>query len=123
MGPAAVPPGWPREVRPPDAPGWERDAEAWLLDLCPAEHRGYGVLRRHPIALARLAWYHVEGGRRACNAALARVRAELGDALEPQTVAEVVAVLEAEQARLLGAARAVDLVEGALRGQRYVPRL
>ena len=118
-----VPPGWPREVRPPGAPDWERDAVAWLLDLCPADYRGHGVLRRHPVALARLAWYHVEGGRRACAAATARARAELGDALEARTVAEVLDVLEVEQARLLAAARAVDLVEAALRGRRYVPRL
>jgi hypothetical protein len=32
-------------------------------------------------------------------------------------------VLDAEQARLLSAARAVALVEDALRGRTYIPRL
>ena len=36
-----APAGWPREVRPPGAPGWERSAAEWLLDLCPADWRGY----------------------------------------------------------------------------------
>ena len=26
-----APPGWPREVRPPGTPDWERTAAAWLL--------------------------------------------------------------------------------------------
>jgi hypothetical protein len=32
-------------------------------------------------------------------------------------------VLDAEQARLLAASRAVTLVEDALRGRKYIPRL
>ena len=50
-----LPPGWPPAVRPPGSPDWERTAVEWLLDLCPADYRGYPVLRRHPLALAALA--------------------------------------------------------------------
>ena len=55
-----APPGWPRQVRPPDAPDWETTAAAWLLDLCPAEYRRFAGLRRHVVVLARFAVLHVE---------------------------------------------------------------
>src|SRR3954453_10283339 len=63
-----APPGWPRAVRPPGAPGWERTAVGWLLDICPPEFRSYPVLRRHDVVLARFAVLHVE----ACQAAVRR---------------------------------------------------
>jgi len=118
-----LPPGWPPQVRPPGSPDWERTALDWLLDLCPPDYRGYAVLRRHPLALARLAAHHVEGGRQACAAALASVRAELAGDLDARTLAEVFDVLDAEQARLLAAARSVRVVDDALRGRKYIPRL
>ena len=123
MSGAPLPPGWPREVRPPGSPDWERTALDWLLDLCPPDYRGYAVLRRHPLALARLAAHHVEGGRQACAAALGSLRADLSGDLDARTLAEVFDVLDAEQARLLAASRAVTLVEDALRGRKYIPRL
>src|SRR5205823_5855961 len=58
-----APPGWPRQVRPPDAPGWEHTAAAWLLDLSPPDYRGYPVLRRHLVVLARFAALHLEAGQ------------------------------------------------------------
>lgn len=118
-----TPPGWPPQVRPPQAPGWEHSAEGWLLDLCPSEYRGYPVLRRHPVALARLAAHHVDGARRSCAAAMSGVRSELSGVIPPPAVEDVLGALEREQARLLAAGRAVALVEQALRGERYVPRL
>ena len=63
-----APPGWPHQVRPPDAPAWERTAENWLLDICPPEYRTYPALRRHDMVLARFAVLHVE----ACQAAVQR---------------------------------------------------
>jgi hypothetical protein len=65
-----TPPGWPREVRPPDAPGWEHTAAAWLLDLCPPEYRGYPALRRHLVV--RRARRH--GSRAAAAGRQLRVR-------------------------------------------------
>ena len=55
-----APPGWPAQVRPPDAPDWERTAQNWLLDICPPEYRAYPALRRHVVVLARFAVLHVE---------------------------------------------------------------
>ncbi len=122
-GPGHGPPGWPAQVRPPGAPDWQRTAVAWLLDLCPPDYRGYPVLARHPVALARVAALHVEAGWQAGRRALATARAELADALPPPALGEVIEVLETEQARLLAARRAVALVEQALAGRRFVPQL
>jgi hypothetical protein len=104
-------------------PDWEQAASEWLIDQCPADFRGYPVLRRHPVALAWLAGHHVEGARQALARALGQARAELADVLAPPVLDQVLQTLEREQARLLAAARGVHLIEQALRGRRYVPRL
>jgi hypothetical protein len=110
-------------VRPPDAPDWERTAVGWLFDLCPPDYRAHEVLRRHPAVLARFAAHHVEGGIEAARTGLATVRTELRDVVPPEAVEAAVAAFEREGARLLATRRAVGLVEDALRGRRYVPRL
>jgi hypothetical protein len=120
---AHVPPGWPAQVPPPGTPGWERPAGEWLIDLCPADFRGYPVLRKHLLALAWLAGQHVDGARQAMARALGRLRAELAQSLPPPALTELIQVLEQEQARLLAASRGVALIEQALRGHRYIPRL
>lgn len=120
---ASTPPGWPAAVRPPGAPGWQRSAVGWLLDLCPPDYRGYPVLSRHPVALARLAVLHVEAELQANRRAVAGARVEFGEHVPPPALAEVIEALETERARLLAARRGVDLVEQALRGRRFVPRL
>lgn len=118
-----TPPGWPVAVPPPGVPDWESAAVEWLIDLCPADYRGYPVLRRQPLGLAWLAGHHVAGSRRAMAHALSRIRVELGQDLPPGVTEAIIQTLEQEQARLLGAARAVELIEQALRGHRYIPRL
>jgi hypothetical protein len=125
MGPvnAHAPPGWPASVPPPDVEGWRRRAVGWLLDLCPPDYRGYPVLTRYPAALARLAAHHVTAQLHAQQQATATVRADLAGQVPPAAVEAVLEALEAEQARLLAAQRAVRLVEEALRGRRFVPRL
>jgi hypothetical protein len=121
--PAAVPPGWPAAVRPPGATDWERTAIAWLLDLCPPDYRAYPVLVRRPVALAWVAGRHAEAAVTGARKALAGVRAGLSEVLEPRALTELVEALETEEARLLAALRGAGLVEEALRGRRYVPRL
>jgi hypothetical protein len=118
-----TPAGWPSSVRPPGAPDWEQTAVVWLLDLCPTEYRRYEVLRRHPLVLARFAAWHVAGAREAARRGLERIRTDLRDLVSPETVSAAVAAMEREGARLVRVAREVDLVERALRGQRFVPRL
>lgn len=123
MAGLVAPPGWPRQVRPPGAPGWERTAVAWLLDLCPPEYRSYPPLRRHEVVLARFAVLHVEACQAAVRRGLSEARAALRDVAEPAVVESAVEVWQAESARLLGERRAVGLVEEALRGRRFVARL
>ena len=118
-----APPGWPPEVRPPDAPDWERTAVNWLLDLCPPDYRSYPGLRRHVVVLARFAVLHVEASQAACRRGLSEVRADLRDVASLDVVEAAVQTFQLEQARLLGVRRAVGLVEEALRGRRYVARL
>lgn len=123
MAQLVAPPGWPRQVRPPGAPGWERSAVNWLLDICPPEYRGYGVLRRHEVVLARFAVLHVEAAQAAVRRGLSEARSTLREVADPDTVEAALEVWHAEGARLLAERRAVGLVEEALRGRRFVARL
>jgi hypothetical protein len=120
---ASVPPGWPEQVPPPEHPGWQHRAAAWLFDLCPPDYRGHGVLRRHEIVLAHLAAGHVEASLQGVARGIATLRADLADAVPPAAVDEALEALDHERARLLRAQRGVALVEQALAGRRYVPRL
>jgi hypothetical protein len=118
-----LPPGWPAEVRPPQTPEWERSAVAWLFDLCPPDYRAHDVLRRHPVVLARLAREHCQAGVEAARRGLATVRADLAGVVPPDAVEATIGAYEREGARLTRAAASVALVEDALKGGRWVPRL
>ena len=121
--PLVAPPGWPAEVRPPDAPDWEATAASWLLDLCPPDFRGYPALRKHVVVLARFAVLHVEAGQAAARRGLSEARGELRDVATPDVVEAAVQTWLIEDARLAGVRRAVGLVEEALRGRRFIARL
>ena len=120
---AYLPPGWPTGVHPPGNEEFERTAVAWLLDVVPPDYRLHGVLQRHPIALAALARRHltacVEGARQGYRTA----RTELGDVLPVSGLDAVLAAYRSEGRRLVNIARAADLVERALRGKEFTPRL
>ncbi len=123
-----VPPGWPQEVRPPGAPGWEHTAVNWLLDLCPPEYRRFQGLRRHPVVLARFAVLHVEvaefeAQQAATRRGLSEARVGLRDVATPAVVEAAVQTFQLEDARLLVVRRAVGLVEEALRGRRFVAQM
>ena len=118
-----APPGWPRAVRPPGAPGWERTAVGWLLDLCPPEYRAYDVLRAHPVVLARFARQHVEASVEAARNGYRTARADLSGLVPPEVVEAALGAYDREGRRLAQASRQVILVESALRGERWVPRL
>ena len=102
-----APPGWPRQVRPPDAPGWEHTATNWLLDICPPEYRAHAGV----------------ASQAACRRGLSEARSELRDVVDPEVVEVAVQTFQREEARLAACRRAVGLVEEALRGRRYVARL
>ena len=123
MAPLPAPPGWPVQVRPPDAPDWERSAAAWLLDLCPPDYRRYAGLRRHVVVLARFAVLHVEANQAACRRGLSEARADLGQVASLDVVDAALQTFQLEEARQLAVRRAAGLVEEALRGRRYVARL
>jgi hypothetical protein len=118
-----IPLGWPSRVGPPGVPGWEATATSWLLDITPPEYRGYPVLRRHPVVLARFAALHVEAGQAAVRRGLSEARGVLRDVTDPDTIEGALLTWQAEEARLLAERRAVHLVEEALRGRRFVARL
>lgn len=122
----AIPVGWPPEVPPPGAANWQRRAIGWLYDLCPPDHRGYAVLQRWPVLLARVAREHVAASADACRRGAATARADLrqlGVEIPPDAVDALLAMYEREALRLDAAARAVALVGKALAGQRFVAKL
>ena len=121
--PELVPPGWPQEVLPPQAPDWERSAVAWLFDQCPPDYRVHDVLRAHPVVLARFARGHVEAAVEAARQGIRTARADLRDVVTPEVVEAVLGAYDREGRRLVQVGRAVALVEAALRGERWVPRL
>ena len=118
-----LPHDWPAEVLPPGTEDFEASAVAWLLDVLPPDYRRHPVLRRHPAALASMARHHahacVEGARRSYRTA----RAELGVALPPHAVDGALAAYKKEGFALAATARAVELVERAIRGETFAPRL
>ena len=118
-----APPGWPRQVRPPDAPDWEVTAASWLLDLCPPDYRVYDVLRRHPVILARFAAGHIEAATAAARRGVAGARADLADHVPPEAIDAALAAYDRELARLAVTARAVEVVGQALRGRRFRAKL
>ncbi|MDN5895480.1 MAG: hypothetical protein L0H93_15825, partial [Nocardioides sp.] len=111
------------QVRPPDAPLWERSAENWLLDICPPEFRTYRALRGDLVVLVRFAVLHVEACQQACDRGVSQARGELRDFTTPEVLEEAIETFQSERARLLGVRRAVGLVEEALRGRRFAARL
>lgn len=119
--PAHLPPGWPTGVHPPGSDGFETTAVAWLLDVVPPDYRLYGVLRRHPVALATMARHHlaaaVEGARQGYRTA----RTDLAQALPPHAVDAVLTAYRREGRRLVAASRSVEVLERALRDRAVRP--
>ncbi|MGI5492724.1 hypothetical protein [Microtetraspora malaysiensis] len=118
-----LPTGWPSEVRPPDTPDWEESAAAWLLDAVPPDYRAYGVLRRHPLALARMARHHVQAEIEAARTGYRGAAVDLKGHLPPHAVEGVLDAYRREGARLVRLARSVELVEHALRGEPFVAKM
>ncbi|NUW37430.1 hypothetical protein HTZ77_39435 [Nonomuraea sp. SMC257] len=114
-----LPPEWPAEVRPPSVPDWETSAVAWLLDAVPPDYRAYEVLKRHPIALARMAIHHVNADVEAARAGYRSAAVDLKGRLPPHAVEAVLDVYRQEGPRLVRLARSIAVVEQALRGDMF----
>ena len=120
---AYIPPGWPAGVHPPGSEDFESTAVAWLFDVVPPDYRLHGVLRRHPAALAAMARHHTDACVEGARQGYRTTRSELSEALPPHAVDAVLAAYRREGSRLAATARAVGLVERALRGEVFTPKL
>jgi hypothetical protein len=120
---AYLPPGWPSGVHPPGTERFEDTAVAWLFELVPPEYRRYGVLRRYPVVLSRMARHHVAAAVEAARQGFRTARTELAEALPPHGVEAVLDIYRREGTRLVAIAAAVELVEKGLRGESFTPRL
>lgn len=120
---AYVPPGWPAGVHPPGTERFEDTAVAWLFEFVPPEYRRYGVLRRHPAALSRMARQHVSAAVEAARAGFRTARTDLADVLPPHGVEAVLDIYRREGTRLVEIAAAIELVDSALHGASFSPRL
>src|ERR1700760_709919 len=120
---AYVPPGWPAGVHPPGSTDFEATAVAWLLDVVPPDYRLYGVLRRHPIALATMAKHHLDACVRGAREGYRSTRTELGGALPAAGLDAVLEAYRAEGRRLVAAAKDADLIGRGPRGEGVRPKL
>jgi hypothetical protein len=120
---AYIPPGWPTGVHPPGSERFEATAVAWLLDVVPPDFRLHGVLRRHPTALATMARHHTQACVEGARAGYRSTRTELGETIPPHAIDAVLAAYRTEGRRLAATARAVVLVERALHGEIFAPKL
>ena len=118
-----TPPGWPAGVHPPGSEDFESTAVGWLLDVVPPDYRLHGVLRRYPVALAAMARYHSKACVEAARQGYRTARTELAGTLPPHAIDTVLAAYRKEGARLAATARAVGLVERALRGEVVTPKM
>jgi hypothetical protein len=120
---AYVPPGWPSGVHPPGTDRFEDTAVAWLFEFVPPEYRRYGLLRRYPVVLARMARHHVAAEVEAARQGFRTARAELSDMIPSHGVEAILDIYRREGTRLVAVAEAVELVDEALRGGKFTPKL
>lgn len=116
-----IPPGWPLDVLPPGAEGWEDSAARWLIQWMPLGYRRHGVLRQEPAILAYMAQKEIEASLNAARRGYSSTRTDLAEAgLEPAVVEKALGVYAEEGARLADLARQVGLLADALiRGVRW----
>jgi hypothetical protein len=79
--------------------------------------QGYRMARTELITLATMARHHLEAAIQGARQGYRMARTELTDALPPHAVNAVLTAYRREARRLVAAARGVDAVEQALRGE------
>ena len=117
-----VPPGWPSQVRPPGASGWEATAIAYLLDCCPPDFAPIACCatipscwRSSPPTLSTASTKRHKGTGRGSH--------QPGEYVEADVVEAATQAWLEQGARLARTRRAVALVEEALRGRVFVRKL
>lgn len=119
---AYVPSAWPAAVSAPGSEDWESSAVAWLLDLLP-EYRSHPQVSRYPVVLASIARHTLRGALEGARGGYRTVRTELGARVPPHAIGATLQAYQAEGRRLSAVVEAIDLVERALRGETFRPRL
>lgn len=108
-------PDWPASVHPPGADSFEQTALVWLFEHVPADYRLHGVLRRHPVALARLARQYVSAALEAAREGYRTARVDLREYLPPHALDQVMNAYLAEGRRAASVLREIEVVDSALR--------
>ncbi|WP_017603767.1 hypothetical protein [Nocardiopsis alkaliphila] len=108
-------PDWPASVHPPGSDSFEQTALEWLFDHVPADYRLHGVLRRHPVALSRLARQYASAALEAAREGYRTARVDLRDHLPPHALDQVMNAYLEEGRRAAGSLRSIEAVDGALR--------
>ncbi len=113
--PPAGPARWPGAVSPPDSPGFEQSAKAWLFDLAPARWRYEEVLHKHPVELASMIRMQLEAELAAVQARLRTLHASLfADKPRPAEALDTSGVYVREQMWASAMLDQVKLIEEAL---------
>ncbi|WP_028646658.1 hypothetical protein [Nocardiopsis sp. CNT312] len=108
-------PDWPTGVHPPGADSFEQTALVWLFDHVPADYRLHGVLRRHPVALSRLAHQYVSAALEAAREGYRTARVDLREYLPPHALDQVMNAYRDEGRRMAALLRSVEAVDAELR--------
>lgn len=108
-------PDWPASVHPPGSDSFEQTALVWLFDHVPADYRLHGVLRRHPVALARLARQYASAALEAAREGYRTARVDLREYLPPHALDQVMNAYLAEGQRMASVLRGIEEVDAALR--------
>jgi hypothetical protein len=108
-------PDWPASVHPPGSDSFEQTALVWLFDHVPADYRLHGVLRRHPVALSRLARQYVSSALEAAREGYRTARVDLRDHVPAHALDQVMNAYLAEGQRMAAVLRSVEAVDAALR--------
>ncbi len=117
----AAPPGWPADL-PPVGEQFEQEVTGWLLDRLPPEYRTSDA-RRYPLLLAMAAREHVRATLEGTRRVYRDLRAQLRDFAGPEDIQAGLQALEGLAAQFSRTVREVELVEQALRGKVWKPRL
>ncbi|GHD28090.1 hypothetical protein [Nocardiopsis kunsanensis] len=115
MSDQSLTPDWPASVHPPGADSFEQTALVWLFDHVPADYRLHGVLRRHPVALSRLARQYVSAALEAAREGYRTARVDLREHLPPHALDQVMNAYLNEGQRTAALLRSIETVDTALR--------